>query len=86
MKNLFPVQKEDRKNAVLHSLSEFFGPEARDCIEYVEKDWHEEPYNGGCPVSVGTPGIMEFIGSALQDPFQRLAPTAVDWKFLVVLF
>ena len=64
-------QPQDRRRAVLHSLSEFFGPEALDPLEYSEKNWNDEPYNGGCPVSVGTPGMMTMIAPALRDPHDR---------------
>lgn len=60
---------EDRRRAVLHSLANFFGPEALSPLDYFEKNWNEEPYNGGCPVSVGTPGMMTHLGSALRKPF-----------------
>ena len=52
-------------------MADFFGPEVFDFLDYVEKDWREEPYNGGCPVSVGTPGIMTYFAPALRKPFGR---------------
>jgi len=62
---------EERRSAVLHSLSEFFGTAALSPLDYAEKNWNEESYNGGCPVCVGTPGMMTGMAAALRDPFQR---------------
>ncbi|KAI0218221.1 Amine oxidase [flavin-containing] A [Lamellibrachia satsuma] len=63
---------EERKKAVLWSMSEFFGTLALDCIDYAEKNWGEEAYNGGCPVSVGVPGMMTHFAPALRKPFNRI--------------
>ena len=56
---------------MIYSLVELFGEEARDVLDYAEKNWNEEPYNGGCPVSVGTPGIGHEMATALRQPFGR---------------
>ncbi|KAK2156776.1 hypothetical protein LSH36_205g02007 [Paralvinella palmiformis] len=66
------VEADDRKRAVLHSLSELFGKQALDPIDYKEKNWDEEPYNHGGPVSVATPGIGTSITAGLREPFGRL--------------
>jgi len=55
----------------LWSLSEFFGNLALNCIDYAEKNWNEETYNGGGPVSVGVPGMMTHFAAALRKPFNR---------------
>ena len=69
--DLIILQTEDRKRAVLHSLSELFGKQALEPIDYVEKNWDEEPYNHGGPVSVATPGILIAITPGLRKPFGR---------------
>ncbi|XP_077980470.1 putative flavin-containing monoamine oxidase A [Glandiceps talaboti] len=63
---------EERKQAVLKHLSEFFGDNAASPIEYAEKDWGQEPYNGGCPVSVMMPGAITYFQEALTKPFDRI--------------
>jgi monoamine oxidase len=68
---MFIFQFEVRKKAVLNNLAECLGPEAMDCIFYKEKNWAEEPYNGGCPVSTVMPGAMTCFASGLREPFQR---------------
>ncbi|XP_022093603.1 probable flavin-containing monoamine oxidase A [Acanthaster planci] len=65
------IEPQTRKQAVLDSLAEFLGPKARDPLDYCEKDWALESYNGGCPVNIMTPGAMTFH-SGLRTPFFRV--------------
>ena len=48
-----------------------FGKQALDPIDYIEKNWNDEPYNHGGPVSVATPGIVTSIVPGLQKAFGR---------------
>ncbi|XP_070580699.1 probable flavin-containing monoamine oxidase A isoform X2 [Ptychodera flava] len=66
------VSPEERKQAVLDHLSQFFGEMAGKPIEYADKDWGQEPYNGGCPVNVMMPGAITYFHEALRKPFDRL--------------
>lgn len=55
------------------SLAEFFNcPEMLSPVEYAEKDWAKEPYNGGCPVNFITGGAMKYFVSGLRDAINRL--------------
>lgn len=63
---------EERKQAVLVQLSKFLGDEALTPIEYSEKRWHLEPYNGGCPIDTVPPGMMRYFSSGLREPFRRV--------------
>lgn len=63
---------EERKSAVLLSLAKFFGTEAAQPLEYAEKIWSEEPYNGGCPVNLATPGMMQYFNKHLRMPLGRI--------------
>nr|XP_022314617.1 probable flavin-containing monoamine oxidase A isoform X1 [Crassostrea virginica] len=65
-------QEENRKSAVLKSLSDFLGPEAMDCLDYAEKDWGMEPYNEGSPVCSVAPGAMAYFAKGLRQPFHRI--------------
>ncbi|CAH1793816.1 unnamed protein product [Owenia fusiformis] len=75
--------EDERKSAVLKSLVEYFGPEADQCVMYMEKDWGKESYNGGCPVSTVGPGAMTYFASGLRRPFGRLhyagTESATQW-------
>ncbi len=57
-----------RKAEVIEDLARMYGEEARDYIDYVEKNWAYEPYNGGCPCFiVVTSGVMKGIKKASID-------------------
>ncbi|XP_033630696.1 probable flavin-containing monoamine oxidase A isoform X1 [Asterias rubens] len=66
------IQPEVRRNAVLDSLAEFIGPKAKEPLDYLEKDWALEPYNGGCPINIMTPGAMTYFYKGLRTPFGRV--------------
>ena len=62
-----------------------FGDEARDYLDYIEKNWAYEPFNGGCPCfSVTSPGVMEDFARALREPFYNFhfcgTETAIEWQ------
>jgi monoamine oxidase len=73
----------DRKAAVLKDLVRFFGPIAGKPVGYVEKNWNQEPWSGGCPVGLGTPGALTGSGTALREPVGRIhwagTETATRW-------
>lgn len=64
--------EKERKTAVLLSLTQCLGMWAAQPTSYTEKDWSEEDYVGGCPVSFGVPGIA-FSFHALQQPHGRIS-------------
>ncbi len=66
------MQEKERKTAVLLSLTQCLGMWAAQPTSYTEKDWSEEDYVGGCPVSFGVPGIA-FSFHALQQPHGRIS-------------
>ena len=60
---------------MLHSLSGHFScAELLKPIDYREKDWSQEPNNGGCPVNIVTPGAMRYY-KELSTPFMRYVLT-----------
>ncbi|XP_038066065.1 LOW QUALITY PROTEIN: probable flavin-containing monoamine oxidase A [Patiria miniata] len=66
------IEPAVRQAAILDALAEFFGPKAKEPLDYREKDWALEPYNGGCPVNVMTPGAMTYFHGGLRTPFDRV--------------
>jgi hypothetical protein len=61
---------ELRRTEVVEDLVRFFGNEARDYVEYFEKNWNDEPFSGGCPsLSVSASGTMEDYSRATREPF-----------------
>ncbi|XP_078610498.1 putative flavin-containing monoamine oxidase A [Branchiostoma floridae x Branchiostoma japonicum] len=63
---------EQRKAAVLKKFAEYFGEEAYDPLDFAEKDWGTEPYNGGCPISIMGPGVITNFIPALRRPCGRI--------------
>jgi len=74
---------QERKNQVLECLSRWFGKEAAEPIHYVDKDWASEPWTGGCPIGVPTPGTLSVYGPALRKAHGRIhwagTETATRW-------
>lgn len=69
--NSFIYQMTERREAVLETLVATLGKEALNVIDYVDKDWSREPYNGGCPVYVMRPRTLLYYHHALKQQFGR---------------
>jgi monoamine oxidase len=78
------MSPEDRRSAVLESLAAFFGPQARQPVEYVELDWSEEEWTRGCYGAHFPTGVWTQYGPALRAPVDRIhwagAETATVWN------
>jgi monoamine oxidase len=74
---------DERRQAVLAELARFFGPQANQPTDFVEKNWNADPWSGGCYAGVMGPGVMSDFGPALREPCGRIhwagTETAVDW-------
>ncbi|MBN3317432.1 AOFA oxidase, partial [Atractosteus spatula] len=74
---------EDRRDAVIQTLTKFLGPEASNYIHYAEKDWAKEQYSGGCPVNIMVPGMITYFHPSLRRPCGRIhwagTETATLW-------
>jgi monoamine oxidase len=74
---------DERRQAVLAELARFFGPQAVHPTDFVEKNWSEDPWSGGCYAGVMGPGVMTDFGPALREPCGRIhwagTETAIDW-------
>ncbi|GAB6020412.1 hypothetical protein CHUAL_003112 [Chamberlinius hualienensis] len=72
-----------RRVCILQALANCFGEEGLKPLEYIEKNWTDEPYNGGCPVNIGAPGSMKYMSGNFRNPFLRVhwagTETAVQW-------
>ena len=63
---------EQRRAAVLEDLAAYFGPMALEPLEYVEKNWPEEPFIGGAFAAWMPPGLWTRSGDALLRPHGRV--------------
>lgn len=62
-----------------------YGVEARDYLDFVEKNWAYEPFNGGCPCfNVTSSGVMEDFARATREPFYNFhfcgTETSIEWQ------
>lgn len=75
---------EIRKTEIIESLARYFGPEARDYVEFIEKNWAYEPFAGGCPsLSVISCSAMKDYARATREPFMNVhmcgTESATEW-------
>eukprot|EP01091_Cochliopodium_minus_P013791 TRINITY_DN452_c0_g1_i3.p1 TRINITY_DN452_c0_g1~~TRINITY_DN452_c0_g1_i3.p1 ORF type:complete len:345 (-),score=113.15 TRINITY_DN452_c0_g1_i3:50-1084(-) len=75
--------QEQRQKDVLNQLSELFGKEVFDYVEYIEKNWAEDQYSGGCYFSVPFLNTHSNFSSTLKKPFGNVhfagTETANSW-------
>ena len=75
---------DDRRALVARDLATYFGPRALDAVDYVERDWADEPWSGGCYGGRLTPGVWTQLGPALREPIGRIhwagTETAERWS------
>ncbi len=67
----FSRTREERKAAVLAQLEVYFGPKAKDAVEYVEQNWTSDRHLSGGPVCRVAPGGMHNF-RALREPHGRV--------------
>jgi len=63
---------EERKEAVLGWLAEYFGKEAAKPIAYVDQDWPAEAWSRGCYGASMGPTVMTSLGRYLREPHGRV--------------
>ncbi|BFZ02776.1 hypothetical protein BsWGS_05815 [Bradybaena similaris] len=73
-----------RQKAVLDHFAVFFGPEVFTFLDYIEKNWNDEPFSWGAPVSYVTPGGSANFAKAIRRPEGRIhfagTETATIWS------
>jgi len=68
----YGLSAEQRRQAVLDNLADYFGEKARNPLEYVENAWAEERFSRGDPVAGLGPGTLLDFGTALREPVGRI--------------
>ncbi len=63
---------QQRRELVLGSLVEWFGPDAAEPVQVVETDWSAEQWSGGAPVVLFPQGALTRHGPALRAPVGRI--------------
>lgn len=57
-----------RRQAVIDSLVRYFGPRAGKPERYLERDWQQEKWSGGCYGTLFGPNVWTRYGHALREP------------------
>jgi monoamine oxidase len=78
------MSREERQALTIDCLVRYFGPQAKDFVEYVEKDWMAEEYSRGCYGGRLGAGVWTQYGPALAAPIGRIhwagAETSDVWN------
>jgi monoamine oxidase len=59
---------EVRRQVVIDSLAGYFGPRAGKPERYLELDWQQEKWSGGCYGTLFGPNVWTRYGQALREP------------------
>jgi monoamine oxidase len=74
---------EVRRSAVVDSLARYFGPRAARPERYLERDWQQEKWSGGCYGTLFGPNVWTRYGHALREPVGPIhwagTETASQW-------
>jgi len=74
---------EVRRRTVTDSLVRYFGPRAGKPEEYLELDWQQEEWSGGCYGTLFGPNVWTRYGHALREPAGPIhwagTETSPDW-------
>jgi len=72
-----------RREIVLDMLAEHFGDQAFDPLDYVDQDWTDEEWSGGCYGAYAPPGVFSSFGDSLSAPIGPLhwagTETSSEW-------
>ncbi|MCO5327125.1 MAG: FAD-dependent oxidoreductase [Solirubrobacterales bacterium] len=75
--------KEDRKAAVIDSFARYFGDEARNATDYLDKSWAADRWSRGCYVGFMGPGVLLGYRDAIRTPVGEIhwagTETATEW-------
>lgn len=63
---------ERRQALAAHYAERFQCPELLHPVNYVEKNWADDQYSGGCYVSNFPPGTLTQFGEEMRRPFKRV--------------
>ena len=74
----------DRRREVLDCFVRYFGPQAAEPVDFIEKDWMAEEFTRGCYGAHFAPGVWTSYGDVLREPVGRIhwagAEYAVEWN------
>ncbi|KAK7112510.1 probable flavin-containing monoamine oxidase A isoform X2 [Littorina saxatilis] len=79
----FEEEPKRRKAAILDLLEDVVGPGVRNVVDFRQRDWSKEPYNGGCFLKSLMPGTTKYFNNVLRESVDRIhfsgTETATVW-------
>ena len=64
--------EESRRQTVLSDFAAYFGDQAMNPVEFIEKNWMAEKWTGGAYNAVLAPNTLTTYGPAMSEPFDRI--------------
>jgi monoamine oxidase len=71
-RDFYKLPEADRRAAALESYANYFGPEARNAVQYFESNWPQKRWHRGGPVGVAHPGTLTAHGHTLREVFGNI--------------
>lgn len=76
--------EDERRERILQDLGEFFGPQATHPIDFLQRNWNEEPFTRGCYGGRLGTGVWTQLGEYLREPVGPIhwasAETSAIWN------
>lgn len=67
-KQFTQLSEAERKGQIIHSFTQYFGEEASNPIQYIDRSWAEEEYSQGCYTAFMPPHVLSTLGPLLRQP------------------
>lgn len=78
------IDEDERRQRILDDLVELFGPQAAEPIDFLQRNWNEEPFTRGCYGGRLGTGVWTHLGQHLREPVGPIhwasAETAAVWS------
>jgi len=79
-RSLFNLTPRQRREAVLASLTRYFGPRAAAPTDYLDLVWAQEPFTLGAYGSFSPPGVLTALGASVAGPLGNLHFAGADYS------
>jgi monoamine oxidase len=66
------MEDDERRDAILNTLAERFGPRASSPVDFLTTAWWHEPWSRGCSMAHFPCGVLTRYGHLLREPFGRV--------------
>ncbi|KAK7507774.1 hypothetical protein BaRGS_00000739 [Batillaria attramentaria] len=79
----FEDDPKRRQAAIIDLLEDIVGPGVRNFVDFTQRDWSREPYNGGCFLKSLMPGTTKYFNNVIRESVDRIhfagTETATVW-------